>query len=159
MLLVDTMPGAPLRERLWAALCSFGWGLPNALVAVPAGAAAQLLGGRAERFQGAVVVRWPALRGIGAVCLGPVILMDDRQGRETLLHEWGHYRQHRLLGPLYYLIIGLPSVTHAIWFRYQEKPWYMYFHFYTEAWADALGGVYHLHQHRHRHWTGYLLRW
>lgn len=66
---------------------------------------------------------------------------DDR----TVRHEGiGHARQSRMLGPFYLPVIGLPSIMHA-WLsdrigccrRHPEG----YYHFWTEKWADRLGGV------------------
>ena len=61
---------------------------------------------------------------------------------KTILHTKGHSKQSRILGPLYLLVIGLPSV---IWealrtcFKYFRKK--DYYSFYTEKWADKLAGV------------------
>lgn len=78
-----------------------------------------------------------------AVSLGDVIIADNRisiTGR-TVNHEHGHQKQSRILGPLYLIVIGLPSLLGNIVFRlfninprqYYKQPW--------EAWADKLGGV------------------
>lgn len=53
-------------------------------------------------------------------------------------HEWGHTRQSRYLGPLYLLVIGLPSL---IWAAISDYFDCSYYDFYTESWADELGGV------------------
>lgn len=54
-------------------------------------------------------------------------------------HEWGHTRQSLFLGPLYLLVIGIPSITWAlIQGNIVKKDYYW---FYTERWADKLGGV------------------
>lgn len=136
------------------------WCLPQTLLGLVAGLVATLvLGGRVSPFHGASVVRTPRFRKLGGVCLGPVILVADTATPELVRHEWGHFRQHLRLGPLYLLVIGLPSVTHAAWHAWRGGGFPSYFHFYTEAWADALGGVYHLHAHRHARWTGYLRFW
>lgn len=65
----------------------------------------------------------------------------------TIKHEYGHQKQSLMLGPLYLIIIGLPSIMGNILNRikykyfkrhydpdfYYKQPW--------EAWADKLGGV------------------
>ena len=79
----------------------------------------------------------------GGVTLGEYIFVGTRQDL-TVRHEFGHVMQSRYLGPLYLLVIGLPSLLHA-WLngaigccdRHPEG----YYHFYTESWADRLGGV------------------
>ena len=55
-------------------------------------------------------------------------------------HEYGHCRQSLWLGPLYLLIIGLPSVT--FWIHdYLENDWSNYYNRFPENWADKLGRV------------------
>lgn len=151
--MLSAFPDEPPRRRLALALLTWTWCLPNALVSLAALRFAKAMGGRAEPFRGAVVVRVPFMRRLGGVCLGPTILVSPEAPDHIVRHEWGHFRQHLLLGPLYYVVVGLPSVTHALWFR--RRPVGNYFHFYTEAWADALGGVYDAHAHVHARWTGY----
>ncbi len=139
-------------------LLTWTWCLPQTLVSAAALAIARADGASVEPLRGASLVRWKRLQGRGAVCLGPVVLAWPTCDEETALHEWGHFRQHLRLGPLYYVVIGIPSVLHAAWFRRAGLRGHLYFHFYTEAWADALGGVYARHAHRHARWTGYLRR-
>lgn len=73
------------------------------------------------------------------VSLGKYIIIGpDYPGIKMLSHERGHQKQSMILGPLYLLVIGLPSATgnllRRIWkFDYYKQPW--------EAWADKLGGV------------------
>lgn len=78
--------------------------------------------------------------GNAAVSLGRYIFIDiDRiLTKNTLLHEHGHQIQSKYLGPLYLIIIGIPSAIGNIVDRihridYYKQPW--------EAWADKLGGV------------------
>ena len=57
-------------------------------------------------------------------------------------HEKGHRKQSMMLGPLYLIVIGLPSliwsVLHSSVRRLRTVD---YFSFYTEKWADRLAGV------------------
>lgn len=78
----------------------------------------------------------------GGISLGRHIIvsehMKDYNGR-TEAHEWGHSVQSRILGPLYLLVIGLPSLLWAaIW---SPERGVSYYEFYTEKWADKLGKV------------------
>lgn len=91
----------------------------------------------------------------GGVSLGRYILVydyDDRYGKvnewtkqkeeEMTKHEWGHTLQNFLLGPLYLLVIGLPSIIWAAFFKkYRVENNVGYYDFYTEKWADRWGGV------------------
>ena len=56
----------------------------------------------------------------------------------TVKHEWGHTRQSLYLGPLYLIIIGIPSL---IWAAIHTDKIGSYYSFYTERWADKLGNV------------------
>lgn len=64
---------------------------------------------------------------------------------DCLLHELGHSRQSVLLGPLYLVIIGIPSLCRVIYsrwyYRKNHKKWENYFNGFPENWADKLGGV------------------
>ncbi len=77
----------------------------------------------------------------GGVSLGRYVVINTCQCTTiTIRHELGHCRQSRMLGPLYLLVIGLPSL---LWAALHEKvaPGRSYYWFYTERWADRLGGV------------------
>lgn len=58
----------------------------------------------------------------------------------TRIHEYGHTWQCLLLGPLYYLVVALPSV---IWCNvlagYRKKNNISYYKLYCEGWANAWG--------------------
>ena len=84
-----------------------------------------------------------------AISLGNYIFLDSdgNFSYKTIKHEFGHQKQSLMLGPLYLIVIGLPSIMGNIlnrikykYFRrhydpdfYYKQPW--------EAWADKLGGV------------------
>jgi hypothetical protein len=59
-------------------------------------------------------------------------------------HEYGHSVQSAYLGPLYLFVIGIPSLIWAGFFdNWREKHNKSYYWFYTESWADKLGGAKH----------------
>jgi hypothetical protein len=61
---------------------------------------------------------------------------------KTEQHEWGHTLQGFLLGPLYLIVIGLPSFIWAAFFgKYRKENNVSYYSFYTESWADAWSRV------------------
>lgn len=78
--------------------------------------------------------------------MGLFIFMKDR-GEEpnpwsynTRIHEYGHTWQCVLLGPLYYIVIALPSVIWCNFFEnYRKKNNVSYYWLYCEAWANAWG--------------------
>lgn len=78
-----------------------------------------------------------------SVCLGSYIYLTIGAGPNTRKHEYGHYIQSLILGPLYLFIIGIPSLLHNIVHTVCEKvniKW-DYYSFYTEKWANKLGKV------------------
>ena len=79
----------------------------------------------------------------GGISLGKYIIVRSAfrgMNDQTEKHELGHARQSRILGPLYLLVIGLPSLLWALWWRERDRG-VSYYSFYTERWADTLGGV------------------
>lgn len=115
-------------------------------------------------YRGAVVTEWDKKAGLS---LGMFVFVDGRRmsrtaagslvreehlpdcktkgesGSELLAHEYGHTVQSLVLGPLYLIVIGIPSF---LWFaaapfvKYRRKNGISYFSFYTERWADRWGG-------------------
>ena len=83
------------------------------------------------------------------VSLGNYIFLDADGNYDyiTVRHEYGHQIQSLIFGPLYLIVIGLPSIIGNIVYRikrmyfrknynpkdYYKQPW--------EAWADKLGRV------------------
>ena len=95
-------------------------------------------------YNDANVYTWNVL---GGMSLGNYIfvyepIVNKDYGAEMIKHEYGHTIQSKYLGWLYLLIIGLPSIIWAQCFDgYRTKHGKSYYSFYTEAWADKLGGV------------------
>lgn len=88
--------------------------------------------------QGAIV--FIKKKSCGSVTLGNYIFLSPRATDTTVRHEWGHTRQSLLLGPLYLIVIGIPSIIWATTHR-TIAPNTPYFNFFTEKWANRLGGV------------------
>ncbi len=75
----------------------------------------------------------------GGITLGKYIVISHAN---LIKHEYGHAVQSKYLGPLYLLVIGLPSICHASVHNYLCKnP--DYYHFYTEKWANQLSDKYY----------------
>lgn len=74
----------------------------------------------------------------GGISLGCFAFVSDSLAkRETILrHEQGHMHDSKTMGPLYLLIIGLPSLLNAA-FDFTE----CYYSFYPEVRANRFGGV------------------
>lgn len=66
----------------------------------------------------------------------------DKWHADYIYHEFGHTLQSHKLGPLYLFVIGAPSLIWAKCFKkYRIKHNKNYYSFFTERWADKLGGV------------------
>ena len=62
--------------------------------------------------------------------------------QEYIKHEYGHTIQSKYLGWFYLLVIGLPSIIWCSCFEgYRVRTGKSYYDFYTESWANKLGGV------------------
>ena len=90
--------------------------------------------GTDSEYEGAIVRMSPRMRG--GISLGKYIIVSEDASYGTVMHEFGHCWQSLYLGWLYLLVIGLPSIIRASLGRPAT-----YYEFYTEKWADRLGGV------------------
>lgn len=78
----------------------------------------------------------------GSISLGnKVFLCKSHWNNErVIVHEIGHTKQSLMLGWLYLIVIGLPSIIWAGCFDgYRRKHKVSYYWFWTESWADKLG--------------------
>lgn len=74
--------------------------------------------------------------------LGKYIFVPFDFDCKYLHHEYGHSMQSEILGWFYLPFIGLPSLIWARCFEgYRKRKGVSYYAFYTERWADKLGGV------------------
>ncbi|MBQ4618184.1 MAG: hypothetical protein IJB27_07430 [Clostridia bacterium] len=127
------------------------WGLPQTVL----GLVLFLIHRRAPHrgYHGAIVTTW-SLRS--SVSLGMFVfvtaepyfyekLKDDYAKEDLaarlLVHEYGHTIQSLILGPLYLIVMGIPS---TLWGFLpccvrRRKRGASYFSFFTEAWANRLG--------------------
>ena len=103
-----------------------------------------------KEYKGIIYVGVPN-RGFG-VSLGAFVLLGtvylDRD--TTIKHEYGHTIQSLWFGPLYLILIGIPSGLGNLYdkfFHTKEKGWAIkdsikwYYNQPWEKWADKLGGV------------------
>lgn len=119
------------------------WQLPQKLVAVIVKklSHAQKIG----EYKEATIHSW---KWSGGMSLANNIFVPFEQYKETewqnnyVKHEYGHTIQSKMLGPLYLIVIGLPSFLWA-WLgeNYRKEKDVSYYTFYTEKWANKLGGA------------------
>ena len=80
----------------------------------------------------------------GAVTLGNYVFVGlNSDYRETVKHELGHTIQSKILGPLYLIVIGIPSITYCGLRRlFPSLRKNNYYDFYTEKTANYLSEKY-----------------
>lgn len=128
-------------KRLLYILCQSTWGFVQTLI----GAIIFLICPKKQKliYHGAVVAEWKLK---GSLSLGMFIFLSDSMSEErkrrVLVHEYGHTIQSLILGPLYLIVIGLPS---CIWAgfppceKYRRRRNRSYYWLYPERWANLLG--------------------
>ncbi|MBQ8028294.1 MAG: hypothetical protein IJ262_02675 [Clostridia bacterium] len=150
---IDITQKEPVRaKKTWKRdLCEFlfylvqwTWGLPVNLVGgIAYLICTRIIGWRWQHFGYAYIVYVPW--NAGGLSMGLFIFMRDQHPNKkwtynTRIHEYGHTWQCLLLGPLYYLVIALPS---AIWCNcfagYRKKKNVSYYKLYCESWANSWG--------------------
>ncbi len=84
----------------------------------------------------------------GGLSLGLFVFIRDtskEKGKEqwlynTQIHEYGHTFQCLMLGPLYWLVVAIPSFIWCNLFaNYRKKNNVSYYKLYCESWANRLG--------------------
>lgn len=103
-----------------------------------------------------VKIYWVRHKSFPGISLGEFIIInkmlkernpeDPYYDPHVAAHEYGHTLQSRMLGPLYLLIVGLPSITQNIISSILlklGKPKFAknYYNRFPENWADKLGNV------------------
>ena len=118
----------------------FIWELPQNLVGLVIYIIEKRKGEYSYKYRdNRTVTYWHLTSGIS---LGSFIFVNKWATNETIKHEFGHTKQSKMLGWLYLLVIGLPSLIWAGCFeKYRQKHNISYYSFYTERWADDLGEV------------------
>ena len=105
-------------------------------------------------YHGAIVTEW---NNRSSVSLGLFVFVTaepyfyerlkdeysmEELSKRLLVHEYGHTIQSLLLGPLYLIVIGIPSTLWGFLPYYSNKrkiESLSYFSCYTESWANAWG--------------------
>lgn len=99
-------------------------------------------------YKSCLVVFWGISKGLS---LGLFLFVSDdaldssaENPHHSIKHEYGHAVQSAILGPLYLILIGLPSFTWCnsrFAFKWRLAHNIDYYDFPTEKWADKLGEV------------------
>jgi hypothetical protein len=121
------------------------WQLPQTIVGLILLAYCKLFKSAAliESYPG-MGIRVYRVHGIpGSISLGTFVFVSEGSSDTTKQHELGHSVQSYFLGPIYLLVIGIPSITWASLYGTKLFPATSngYYTFYTEKWADKLAGI------------------
>lgn len=137
----------PLANKGWTKfffyLDQLTWGLTVNLVGAVVFLICKIAGCRSERFCHAVIV-YSNKKNFGGLSLGLFIFMNAKEDQpwkdDTQIHEYGHTIQCLLLGPLYWLVVALPSAIWCNFFAgYRKKHNISYYKLYCESWANKWG--------------------
>lgn len=82
---------------------------------------------------------WKATKMTGGISLGPFAYVSTGLARreENIAHEVdGHTVDSKIWGPLYLLVVGIPSILNAI-FSFTNN----YYDWYPEKWANKHAGL------------------
>ena len=98
-------------------------------------------------YHGAVFTEWggtDASLSLGLFVFISDTLSEKEEGycEEVIVHEYGHTIQSLILGPLYLVVIGIPSSVWAMipfFVNYRKKNHISYFCLFCERWANFLG--------------------
>ena len=85
---------------------------------------------------GILLTNWQSKAGLS---LGMFVFVHRSATQDDIKHEFGHTVQSLIFGWLWPIIFGLPSLIWAGLYKCGTKP--SYYRFYTEKFADYLGGV------------------
>ena len=121
----------------------FIWQLPQNLLGL---LLILVLGAEKQEIPG-LQVYWSGQTLIGGVSLGNYRILRQGSRKASILHEQGHSVQSLRWGPLYLIVIGIPSVVRNIWDRLFHRKWFApkrvvwYYKHFPEKQADMFGGV------------------
>lgn len=125
-------------------LVQWTWGLPvNLIGGIIFLFCTKIKKRRWQHFGYAYIVYLPW--NSGGLSLGLFIFMKDNHKNKvwtynTRIHEYGHTWQCLILGPLYYIVIAVPSAIWCNFFEgYRKKNNISYYKLYCEAWANTFG--------------------
>jgi len=81
---------------------------------------------------------------LGSFIFWMPLLSDNNFNFPTVMkHEFGHSVQSVYFGPLYLILVGIPSISRVIYskifFSFKKRHWQNYYNGYPEKWADTLG--------------------
>ena len=97
-----------------------------------------------EKYKNATIYKCKFPPSWGSVSLGNRIFLCEAHWDNLYVkrHEYGHCVQSLIVGPLYLLVVGVPSFLwcNVFYELANKKKRVSYYDFYCEKWANRLGG-------------------
>lgn len=100
-----------MTNQLMYVLLQFTWGILQNLAGLVMFLACKMLGCKSKKYKNAVATKWN--NKYGSVSLGMFLFVTDDEDETLLAHEYGHSLQSLFLGPLFFFVIGIPSICWA----------------------------------------------
>lgn len=98
-------------------LLAWTWGLPASILGLLAGIAMAILLRPPLRFQR--MIYFTIGRSWGGFSLGCVFVRDEQSDGSICWHEYGHSYQNAILGPLFLILVAIPSCVR--YFIYEAR--------------------------------------
>jgi hypothetical protein len=118
------------------------WCLPQTLLGALVFLAVKASGGvtSTHDYKGVTLVKTKNTKILGGLALGQFNFVTERRWKDgTVQHEYGHTRQGFILGPLYLLLVGAPSIFWLLLSHANPRIKKTYCERYPENWAEKLG--------------------
>lgn len=129
-----------MTNQLMYVLLQFTWGILQNLAGLVMFLVCKMLGCKSKKYKNAVATKWN--NKYGSVSLGMFLFVTNDEDETLLAHEYGHSLQSIFLGPLFFFVIGIPSICWAAFGDgYRKKHNKTYYEFYTEKFANDLVGL------------------
>jgi len=138
-----------MKEKVWNfifTLVQFTWGILQTFIGLIVYIIVKILKKAKEEYnyKGAHITVFG--KNWGGISLGKFVFFcpgySEEYREKTKKHEWGHTIQSMILGPLYLIVVGIPSSVWNQCFReYRKKNNVDYYSFFCEKWADSIGKV------------------
>lgn len=129
-----------MTNQLMYVLLQFTWGILQNIAGLVLFLGCKILGRKSKMYKNAVATKWN--NKYGSLSLGMFLFVTNDEDETLLAHEYGHSLQSIFLGPLWFFVIGIPSIIWAGCFdEYRKKNNVSYYRFYTERWSNELVGL------------------
>ena len=134
-----------MQRKIITLLIYWTWCLPQTILGAILFLLVKISDGKAhQHFYNQFTILTESKYIFGGISLGMFIFtgsinVSDQKREYFFRHEMGHVRQSLFLGPLYLILIGVPSI---IWSCLKKLGFFSnvpYGWFYTERWANFLG--------------------